>query len=281
MGAYAKKPRIFDPKSREPFKVSRSKIDLFLECPRCFYLDARLGVKRPSTAPFTLNSAVDFLLKKEFDVHRAGKTAHSLMKQYNIDAIPFAHKNMEQWRHNFTGIQHVHKPTNLFVFGAVDDIWVNPRGELHVVDYKATSKDEEVSELSDTRWHNQYRRQMEVYQWLLRQNGFNVSRTGYFVYVNAYRDRKAFDGKLEFDVRVIPYTGDGSWIEKTLLDLRACIASDTIPETGSVCEYCPYREAAGKALKTAVLATARAQKNKTQRKDKETRDDPSGNKTLF
>ncbi len=47
------------------FKLSRSKIDLFLECPRCFYLGNRLGVSRPPGFPFTLNSAVDALLKKE------------------------------------------------------------------------------------------------------------------------------------------------------------------------------------------------------------------------
>jgi hypothetical protein len=49
------------------WKLSRSKIDLFLECPRCFYLDNKLGLKRPPGYPFALNSAVDLLLKKEFD----------------------------------------------------------------------------------------------------------------------------------------------------------------------------------------------------------------------
>jgi hypothetical protein len=48
--------------------------------------------------PFNLNSAVDLLLKKEFDVHRIAQTAHPLMKHYGIDAIPFAHANMDMWR---------------------------------------------------------------------------------------------------------------------------------------------------------------------------------------
>ena len=203
---------VFNPTSKEPFRISRSKIDLFLECPRCFYLEQRLGVKRPSMAPFTLNNAVDYLLKKEFDAHRSKGDAHPLMKKYGIDAVPFKHKDMDRWRHNFTGVQANHKPTNLLVFGAVDDVWENPRGELHVVDYKATSKDGEILELNDSRWHDQYRRQMEVYQWLLRQNEFEVSDTGYFVYVNAYKDRAAFDGKLEFDVRIIPYKGSDGWV---------------------------------------------------------------------
>jgi len=67
---------LFDPSSKEPFKVSRSKLELFIECPRCFYLDRRLVVGRPPGYSFSLNSAVDALLKKEFDFHRAKQTPH-------------------------------------------------------------------------------------------------------------------------------------------------------------------------------------------------------------
>ena len=51
------------------WRLSRSKIGLFQECPRCFYLDNRLGLKRPPGYPFNLNTAVDTLLKREFDAH--------------------------------------------------------------------------------------------------------------------------------------------------------------------------------------------------------------------
>ena len=122
------------------FKVSRSSIELFVECPCCFYLNNRLGIRRPSGPPFNINKAVDTLLKKEFDIHRTGKTSHPLMIKYGIDAVPFQHELMDQWRENFKGVQYLHEPTNLLITGAVDDIWVNPSGELIVVDYKATSK---------------------------------------------------------------------------------------------------------------------------------------------
>src|ERR1700722_18077302 len=88
---------IFDPKAREPFTVSRSGIDLFVQCPRCFYIDKRLGTGRPPGFPFSLNSAVDALLKKEFDIHRAAGSVHPLMKEYDIDAVPYAHKELEAW----------------------------------------------------------------------------------------------------------------------------------------------------------------------------------------
>ncbi len=100
------------------------------------------------------------------------------------------------------GRLYVHEPTNLHVFGAVDDVWVNDAGELIVVDYKATSKNKPVSLDSD--WQISYKRQMETYQWLLRANDFKVSDTGYFVYTNARMDLDGFDDKLEFVTTLIP-----------------------------------------------------------------------------
>ena len=136
---------LFRPDDEGIFKLSRSKIDLFLNCPRCFYLDRRLGVGRPPMFPYTLNSAVDALLKKEFDIHRSKGEAHPMMEHYKIDAIPFKHEKMDEWRNNFTGIQYLHKSTNLLIFGAIDDVWINPDKELIIVDYKSTSKDGEIN----------------------------------------------------------------------------------------------------------------------------------------
>ncbi len=240
------KKKLFEPASKAPFKLSRSKIDLFIECPRCFYLDRRLGVSRPQGFPFNLNSAVDHLLKKEFDAHRKAKTAHPLMLTFHIDAIPFSHAEIDTWRENFVGVQHLHEKTNLLIFGAVDDVWVNPEGELIVVDYKSTSKESEVN--LDAEWQGGYKRQMEVYQWLLRQNGFKVSDTGYFVYANGRRDLDSFNARLEFDIKVIPYEGDGKWIEKTLILIKKCLMDERVPSPSDNCEYCRYRTDAGKAL---------------------------------
>ncbi|HVV39208.1 MAG TPA: PD-(D/E)XK nuclease family protein [Candidatus Paceibacterota bacterium] len=229
------------------WRLSRSKIALFLECQRCFYLDNKLGTARPPGFPFNLNSAVDALLKKEFDIHRDGKTPHPLMKAYGIDAVPYAHAEMDTWRENFKGVEIQHTPTGFTIAGAVDDVWVNPAGELIVVDYKSTSKDSKIEAL-DQDWHDGYKRQMEIYQWLLRQKGFKVSDTGYFVYANASKDKEAFDGKLEFDITLIAYTGKTDWVEPTLTKLKECLDSDQIPAASDDCDYCRYRQAAGKAL---------------------------------
>jgi len=227
------------------WRLSRSKIELFIECPRCFYLNNKLGTSRPRGPAFTINIAVDALFKKEFDVYRAQGVPHPLMREYKIDAVPFKHKDLNIWRENFKGLEFKHSSTGFRVSGALDDVWQNPKGELIVVDYKATSKNGRIESLSDSSWEEQYRRQIGVYQWLLTQIGFTVNRTGYFVYANASTDKKAFDGNLEFDVTVVPCEGNADWIEPTLIKIKQCLDSESVPPSGEFCEFCPYRESAG------------------------------------
>lgn len=230
------------------WRLSRSKIDLFMECKRCFYIDNKLGTARPRGYPFTLNSAVDKLLKKEFDIHRLASSQHPLLKAYGLDAVPYFHPKIDEWRDALKGgIQFAHPATGMLISGGIDDVWVNPEGELIIVDYKATSKEEEVN--LDAKWQDGYKRQMEIYQWLFKNNGFDVSQTGYFVYANGQTDRQSFDGKLEFDVTLIPYTGKTDWIEKTILDIKKCLDDDRIPSKAEDCDYCNYTESLGNVLR--------------------------------
>ncbi len=237
-----RRKNLYESGGSTPFKLSRSKIELFMQCPQCFYLDRRLGVGRPPSYPYTLNSAVDALLKKEFDILRENNEAHPLMKKYGIDAVPAKHNMLKEWRNNFKGVQTLHKPTNLLVFGAIDDLWQNSQGEYLVVDYKSTSKNEEISAL-DKDWQITYKRQMEIYQWLVRRNELPVSNTGYFVYCNGKTDIDKFDGKLEFDLTLIAYNGSDNWVENKIKEIYACIQSEVVPEADSDCDFCRYRAA--------------------------------------
>lgn len=233
----------YKPGQSDPYKVSRSKIELFMQCPRCFWLDGRKKIKRPSGPPFNINKAIDELFKKEFDIHRQAGTPHPIMADNQVKAVPYQHKDLDTWRHNFTGVATLHEPTNLHVFGAIDDVWVNDAGELIVVDYKATAKQADVTIDSD--WQISYKRQMEVYQWLLRANGFKVDDTGYFVYTNARFDLDGFNDRVEFKTKLIPYKGDDSWVEPTLGKMKKCLDNDKMPPVGEAamggpCDFCEY-----------------------------------------
>ncbi len=258
---YRERALPYRPGQTAPYKVSRSKIELYMQCPRCFWLDVRLKIKRPDGPPFQINKAIDELFKKEFDSYRLKGQPHPLMVEFGVAAVPFQHDQLGEWRETFTGVVTLHQPTNLHVFGAVDDLWTNADGEVIVVDYKATAKEKEVT--LDAEWQISYKRQMEVYQWLLRQNGLSVSDTGYFVYANGRLDMDGFNNRVEFRTKLIPYTGSDSWVEPTLIEMKACMDGG-IPRVGRAamggeCDFCAYAR-----QRTALTLNAVRSKSKAQ-----------------
>lgn len=232
---------IYDPNSDKPFKLSRSRIENFIRCPRCFYLDRRMGIDKPSMPAFNLNIAVDELLKKEFDIYRAKGEPHPIMAEHGVDAVPFRHPDLDIWRENFKGLQYLHEPTNLLITGAIDDVWVTPNESLIVADYKATSKKGVVT--LDDEWKQSYKRQMEIYQWLFRRMGFTVEDMSYFIYANGLKSPPRFDAQLQFAMQLIPYKGNDQWVEPAILNAYECLISTTPPPSTPKCEYCAYREA--------------------------------------
>ena len=216
-------------------RLSRSKVDLFIECPLCFWLDQKSKIKRPSGPPFSLNVAVDHLLKNEFDVSR-GKGVPERLAREGLSFVPAVHASLDRWRENFKGVTRTYR--GIEFFGAIDDLWNDMFGVHYVVDYKATSKADEVS--LDADWQISYKRQVEFYQWLLRGNNLEVSDQAWFVYANGVKGDGSFDDRLEFKTKLIPYVGNASWIEPTLDRLLECLASESPPTSSEGCPYCQY-----------------------------------------
>ncbi|NJL26267.1 MAG: PD-(D/E)XK nuclease family protein [Calothrix sp. SM1_5_4] len=161
---------LYDPAAAEPYPLSRSKLDLFLNCPRCFYVDRRLGIGQPPGFPFSLNSAVDAPFKEGIRSLQGFAKPHPLLDKHGIDAIPYAHERLEEWRDSLRrGIRYHHAESNFVLTGGIDDLWINSRAELIVVDYKATAKSGEVG--IDADWQIGYRRQMSLYVWLFKKMG--------------------------------------------------------------------------------------------------------------
>ena len=222
------------------FEFSRTKVEEYLNCKRCFYLDRKLGLEKPQSLPLSINSAIDTLLKREFDRFRLNQTIHPLILQNNLSLVPFKHLEFEKWRNNRNGVRCNFMGYEFY--GAVDDIWVNEMNELFVVEYKSTASTEPVISL-DKDYHKIYKRQVEIYQWILRNIGFKVSEIAYFVYCTGDKNRASFESLMHFNMNLIPYTGDTSWVEACLKELINCIESDIIPAVNTKCEYCNYYSA--------------------------------------
>ena len=67
-----------------------------------------------------------------------------------------------------------------------------------------------------------------------------MSNTGYFIYCNGNTDKEAFDARLEFDITLIDYVGDDSWVEKTVFDIKKLLDGEKVPPAGAACDYCAY-----------------------------------------
>jgi hypothetical protein len=230
----------YDKGQKEPHNISRSKLDLYVECPRCFYMDQVLGVKRPGGPGWSLNSAVDNLFKNEFDYYRERGEQHPIMEKYNLELLPYMNENLSEWRddmHKYIGAK-VDIGDNITLSGIVDDIWVDKGGVIYIVDYKSTSTTSEIS--LDDKYKAGYKRQMEIYQFIYRKLGFEVSNKGYFVFANGQKDLDRFNDTLTFETTIIEYTGDDSWVEPILKDVKEVLNSDKIPEHGASCNFSRY-----------------------------------------
>jgi len=229
----------YEPGNAKPHPLSRSKLQLFHECPRCFYFDQRRGLRRPSGPPFTLNDAVDRLLKREFDSYRTSGTPHPLLTAQGIAAVPFLHPELDNWRNFRRGLRVVHPETNFEVYGALDDVWQESgTGRLIVADYKATAKTSEVG--IDSEWQISYKRQVELYQWLLRGAGFDVCDTAWFVYANGDSTAPSFGAKLEFRMTLIPYVGGTAWVPPALVAAKSALDAPQPPRGTANCPFCGY-----------------------------------------
>ncbi len=220
--------------------LSWSRLNIFFECRRCFYKVMVLKKKRPGLDSdfFSLSNVVDNLWKKEFDAYRINQEPHPIMSANNIEAIPFNHEILLIWR-DFEkgGIRFLHKESGIELWGVLDDLWISFDGELIVVDYKATAKDQ-----TNTKHQNnlRHKRQMAFYAYLIKNKGLPVCPTGYFVYSAALKDRPNFNQKLEFESTIQPYQFDDSWLDHILPEVRECLDQGSMPSANPHCMFCKY-----------------------------------------
>jgi len=242
----SRKGSIYQRGSNEIFKISRSKFSNFIDCERCFYLERVRGLKDPSMPGWALNSAVDELLKKEFDHYRKLQKPHPFIVKNKLKFIPFQHEKIDYWRDALRGgISFLDENTNLEIHGGVDDIWFDKdKEELVVVDYKAQSKEGivETEDYLENKYHQGYKIQMDVYVHILRKMKFKVSDTAYFLVCNAIKTPDSFDAKLQFDLTLVPYKTNTSWVENKITEMKTILESPKVPEINKHCEKCMYLE---------------------------------------
>ena len=240
----------FDINNPEPYEISRSRIENFVRCPACFYMTQVEGIEFPSIPGFNINEATDILLKKDFDNYREKKKSHPFLENHGFShLIPYQHQHFELWTQSmhFGAIDRMHfdhPETNLRVGGGLDDIWLNTKtNKLHIVDYKSTSQKKDNGPINlDDKWKASYKRQMDLYSWIMRKKGFDVDKIGYFLYCDGDRFTrnsflKAENAIMEFKITLIPYETNFDWIEDTFKKIYLTLRFKERPPHKDDCEY--------------------------------------------
>ncbi|OGZ17318.1 MAG: hypothetical protein A2Z78_00705 [Candidatus Nealsonbacteria bacterium RBG_13_36_15] len=217
----------------KPIQLSPSSLNLYLECPRCFWLEKRYGIKRPPPYPYALNMAVDTLLKKEFDSYRAKGKPHPLITENNIQAKLFSdQQKLNQWRSNFEGIRYYDTGLGATLFGAVDDILEFPNNKLAPLDYKSTGS--KVPKVYD-----RFQLQMDVYTFLLEKNGFLTPKKGYLAFYIVDKEN-GFEDRLPFRKELHEIDTDSSYVQGIFEEAVTLLRNKKLPSSHQDCQFCRW-----------------------------------------
>ncbi len=210
------------------YKLSPSTINLYVECPRCFWLKVNKGIKRPS-GPFpSLPSGVDDKIKNYFDNHRVSGSLPEPLKDFEKDLDFFRDgeflSKARNWRQGPKWI------TDEFILrGGVDDL-LRHHGDIVVLDYKTRGyePDGEVGAPS------YYERQVNLYNLMLHKNGYSHADFGLLLYFypEGFEDGSTLD--LHTEVREIDVD-----LQKAEELVREAVATlkGPIPEHSEKCDY--------------------------------------------
>ena len=215
--------------NNQPIQLSPSSLNLYLECPFCFWLEKKLGIRRPQPYPYSLNTAVDLLLKEEFDNYRAQEKLHPLLSENNIQAKLFPdQQKLNQWRNNFEGIRYYDPALRATIFGAVDDILEFPGGKLAPLDYKSTG-----SKIPTV--YDRFQLQMDVYTYLLEKNGFLTPRKGYLAFYIVDKEN-GFVDRLPFRKELHEITTDPSYVQG-IFEEAVAMLKGSAPSHSQDCQF--------------------------------------------
>ena len=113
-----------------------------------------------------------------------------------------------------------------------------------MVDYKSQANNGivDVHEYLDDPFHKGYKIQMDFYAYLLKNMGYEVSSTSYFLVCNADRNKENFNKVMHFEEYLIPYPWNIDWIEEKIDEMINIMNFHNILKANPCCRNCAYSE---------------------------------------
>jgi CRISPR/Cas system-associated exonuclease Cas4 (RecB family) len=165
-----------------------------------------------------------------------------VLQRAAIPLTPFGHPDIETWRNNRKGVTAKLNDLGLEVSGAIDDVLADANGRLYMCDFKSTTGNSPIETFGDKEHHESYQRQLEVYQWIFEQNGFETADTGYLIFGAA--GVVETNGKLSivFHESVISVQLDNGWVGAEVQKIKNTLDSNSAPSPNEKCGYCKYSQ---------------------------------------
>ena len=209
--------------------LSPSSLNLLKDCPRCFWIQFNRGIKRPNGAFPSLPSGMDRILKKHFDSFRdKGLLPPELKKLKGVKLFDNV-ELLKVWRNNWKGIQWTDEEGNI-LRGAVDNILQKGK-KLIVLDFKTRG----FPLKEDT--HEHYQDQMDIYNFLLRKNGFETENYAYLLFYHPKEVEE--DGDVAFHIDLVKVEISVENAERIFKEAVE-ILNGEMPECEEECEFCKW-----------------------------------------
>lgn len=212
------------------YRLSSSTLGLFKECPRCFWLHFRKGIKRPMGIFPSLPSGMDKILKAHFDSFMEKGLLPPELKELNGRVKLFDDPGqLRVWRNNFKGIKWVDAKGNV-LRGAIDNILVKGN-KLIVLDYKTRGYPLKENTA------DYYQDQLDIYNFLLKKNGFKTENYSYLLFYHPLKVNQKGNVVFNTDlVKVSVSTKNARKLFQKALDTL----KHSMPKPSKDCEYCKW-----------------------------------------
>lgn len=210
----------------DAIKLSPTGLNLYLECPRCFWLDQVKGVKRPRGIFPSLPGGMDGILKVYFNEYRGQDVLPQILEGKLsgrlLDPLP---KTL------FTKDDEL----RAVLLGKLDDALDFMDGTYAPLDHKTRGyapKDEILAP---------YQLQMDVYDLLLRDNKLPTRNVAYLLYY--YPMPGTLHEKFPFVLEIKEVKTNPDRALQVFHDAVNLLRSEEAPIASNTCEYCAWAKA--------------------------------------
>lgn len=212
-------------------KISPSSLNLYRDCPRCFWLQLNEGVRRPEPPSSTVPMGVDLTLKVYFDEWRkttgvppllSGKLPGRLLKDEALIA-KFRSRSFEWYD----------KEVGAYFTGILDDA-------LELEEKYIVPLDNKTRGFPPKEPHAAHVVQMSAYTLILRENGFTTKNLAYLIYW--FLNHKSFEMKapLDFNVAIEEVRTDPDRVLSLFREAATSLRGE-LPPPSAECAFCMYR----------------------------------------